>query len=67
MGYLVPFAWTGCPFMVGGRIGEVVSIKSPGGKEGRMVMAMDRGGHGSVNLTVPLKVNRPSVFGLLFI
>ena len=26
-----------------------------------------RGGYGSVNLIVPLKVNRSSVFGLLFI
>ena len=26
-----------------------------------------RGGHGSINLTVPLKVIRPSIFGSLFI
>ena len=26
-----------------------------------------RGGHGSINLTVPLSINRPSIFGLLFL
>ena len=40
-GYPVPFAWTGCPSMVGGRnIGEVVRIKSPR-KKGRIVMVVE--------------------------
>ena len=40
-GYPVPFAWTGCPSMVGRRnIGEVVRVKSPR-KQGRMVMVVE--------------------------